>query len=133
MTDLSWTVAKRPSTYRDFVARVCADGEIEVNIAYTDEIKIKGALDGFAEAYQTVGPQDLKGLLASANAEAEDAMRSDAAPHGPDGYWYWRVRAAQIGWVANVVSAWMQANGREGVIQPTVQGANKMHAIVGLS
>ncbi|USN13962.1 hypothetical protein KABACHOK_01260 [Brevundimonas phage vB_BpoS-Kabachok] len=113
-------------SYREFVGRICADGEAEVGLAYTDPYKRAGALRGFSEARETVDADDLKGLLASARQDTEDAKRR--AQDGGDEerlvaqYWFARLRDQQLEWVANVVSA-SRYNMRLPVIVPPTQRA----------
>lgn len=121
--------------YRTFVARICDDGETEVRQAYTDPNKIAGALNGFAEARQTVDDADLKGLLASARQDTLDTKRaSQDASDDPllvERYWFMRMRELQLEWVANVISASRYNQGLPVIVPPTERGWAKAAAILG--
>lgn len=121
--------------YRDFVLRICSDGEAEVKRAYTDPNKIAGALDGFAEARQTVDADDLKGMLKSAHKDTADALEASRASRRDqallDRYWFMRMRELQIEWVANVVSASAYNRGLPTIVTPTLRGWEKAAEILG--
>ena len=122
-------------TYRDLVAKVCTDGEAEVQQAYTDANKRNGALNGFAEARQTLNAYDLQGLLASARQDTQDAKR--AAQDGGDApalvarYWFVRQSELQLEWVANVVSASRYNMGLTVIVPPTQRAWAKAAEILG--
>ena len=122
-------------TYREFVARICADGEAEVTAAYTDPNTRDGALSGFREAGETIDADDLKGLLASARQDTLDAMRQ--AQDGGDEprlvarYWFNRLREQQLEWVANVVSASRYNMDLPVIVPPTLRGWDKAAEILG--
>ena len=121
--------------YREFVARICTDGEAEVRRAYTDLNKVYGALRGFSEARETYDAEDLKGLLASARQDTQNAMR--LAQNGGDEpllverYWFQRMRERQLEWVANVVSASRYNQGLPVILQPTQRAWAKAAEILG--
>lgn len=124
--------------YRAFLNRICDDGIAEVKRAYTDQNKISGAVEGFEQARQTLDPEDLKGLLATARQDTIDARRRADEDRGrpvlqtaADAYWWWRMREQQIEWVANVVSASLYNTGEPVIIQPTMRGWNKAADILG--
>lgn len=122
-------------SYRDFVARICADGEAEVTAAYTDPNKRDGALRGFSEARETVDGDDLKGLLASARQDTLDALRQAQdggdEPRLVERYWFNRMREHQLDWVANVVSASRYNMGLPVIVQPTLRAWEKAAEILG--
>jgi hypothetical protein len=109
---------------------ICDDGETEVREAYVepkDAVKLNGSLAGFAEARQTISPDDLSALLATAARDCVDAhLRDDK------NYWFWRYRHLQVEWVANVVSAALYNEKKPTIIIPTVRGLMKAADILGV-
>jgi hypothetical protein len=70
-----------------------------------DTLKREGAIAGFDEC-RNKEPAEIAVLLVEANERANQAIREDDPR-----YWYWRCRALEIGWVANVLSNILVAHG----------------------
>jgi hypothetical protein len=82
-----------------------------------DKQKREGAVRGFTEC-RGKSPSELSTLLADANTTTMEKRRDGAAD-----YWYWRCRAAEIEWVANVISAVLVNKGMPPIVPPTMRGA----------
>jgi hypothetical protein len=78
--------------------------------------KRTGAIRGFNECRNKT-PDQLADLLFEANTRAVQAQRDQAS-----NYWYWRCRASEIEWVANVVSSLLMNQGRPIIVPPTARG-----------
>ena len=119
--------------YNGMINAICDDGIAAAKADYRRReppnwrIKLEGSVEGFEEARMTVSPDDLKALLTSANKDTEDARNREDAR-----YWYWRCRALEIEWVANVVSAALYSMGLPTVIIPTYRGLMKAVDILGI-
>lgn len=92
-----------------------------------DRLKRAGAIAGFT-ACRGQAPDQLHTLLAEAERAAAQALAQRRAD-----YWYWRCLAAEIGWVANVVSAILITHGQPGVVVPTARGMLQAASILGVS
>ena len=90
-----------------------------------DTLKREGAIAGFEEC-RNREPAKIAVLLLEANERADRAIREDDPQ-----YWYWRSRAAEIGWVVNVLSNIMAAQGWKPIGTMTVRGAMKAAEIIG--
>jgi hypothetical protein len=66
--------------------------------------------------------------LAEANERARQAML-ERDPR----YWYWRCRALEIEWVANVLSNILDAQGLPPIAMMTVRGRLKAAEVIGVS
>ncbi len=71
--------------------------------------------------------REIAALLLDANERAHQAMREDDPR-----YWYWRCRALEIGWVANVLSNILVANGMLPIGDMTAHGRLKAAEIIGV-
>lgn len=113
--------------YGSFIRRVIDDGIEAVKVDYAHKpLQRDGALRGFEECRGLLAP-DLKSLLVEANERCIQAHREQAAD-----YWYWRCRAAEIEWVANVVSAAFMNSGLPIIVTPTCRGMMKAAEILGV-
>jgi hypothetical protein len=90
-----------------------------------DTLKREGAIAGFEEC-RNREPAQIAALLVEANERANQAIREDDPR-----YWFWRCRAAEIGWVVNVLSNIMAAQGWNPIGTMTVRGAMKAAEIIG--
>ena len=90
-----------------------------------DTLKREGAIAGFEEC-RNREPAKIAVLLVEANERATQAIREDDPR-----YWFWRGRAAEIGWVVNVLSNIMAAQGWKPIGTMTVRGAMKAAEIIG--
>ena len=89
-----------------------------------DTLKREGAISGFEEC-RNREPAQIAALLAEANERANQAIREDNPR-----YWFWRCRALEIGWVANVLSNILVANGTLPVGTMTARGRLKAAEIL---
>lgn len=124
-----------PMDYRTFLLRICADAEADVRRAFTCPHKLKGALRGLDEARETVNPDDLKGLLASARKDTADGLAQAQFMGDPADmvarYWILRLRDHQLEWVATVVSAMLYNEGEKPIVPPTLRAWDKAASILG--
>lgn len=91
-----------------------------------DTLKREGAIQGFEEC-RGKEPAAIAALLAEANERTFHAYR-EQDPR----YWFWRCRAAEIEWVANVLSCIMHAQGWKPIAIMTTRGALKAAEIIGV-
>lgn len=91
-----------------------------------DKLKLDGSVAGF-EACRGKPPATIQGLIVEFNDDATCKLMERA----PD-YWYWRCRAAEVEWVANVLSNIMAAQGWEPIAMMTAGGAMKAAKIIGV-
>lgn len=113
----------------DALNQIIDDGLEEVRLVYSrpdQRLKREGATRGFEDC-RGLSPKQIGDLLAAANARTRHAFDEQA----PD-YWFWRFRAAQITWVANVISAILMNQGAEVIIPPTARGGMKAAEIIGI-
>jgi hypothetical protein len=89
--------------------------------------KREGSVKGFEDC-RGKAPDEIARLLIEANERAWQAMREQASD-----YWYWRCRAAEIEWVANVLSNIMHAQGWPPISMMTARGAMKAAEIIGVA
>jgi hypothetical protein len=116
--------------YLSAVNAIVDDGIEECRLVYTrpdQSLKRDGAIRGFEEC-RGLSPHEIAALLGRAKADREDARRREA----PD-YWYWRMREAQVEWVANVVSALLYNQGLPVIVPPTARGMLKAADVVGVA
>jgi hypothetical protein len=78
--------------------------------------KLHGSISGF-NACQGKAPAEIAALLGEANRTTIEKHREQALD-----YWYWRCRAAEIEWVANVISAVLVNQGQTPIVPPTARG-----------
>lgn len=90
-------------------------------------LKREGAIAGFEEC-RNKQPAEIAALLVEANERAHQAMREDDPR-----YWYWRCRALEIGWVVNVLSNVMVAQGMLPIGDMTTRGRLKAAEIIGVA
>ena len=92
--------------------------------------KLDGSIRGFEDCRNKT-PVEIVELFYEAQRRAQLAYFSDS----PEGYWFWRCRASEIEWVANVLSAVLVNEGLPPVISifPTARGMMKAAEIVGVS
>jgi hypothetical protein len=90
-------------------------------------LKREGAIDGF-EACRNKSPAEIAALLAEANERAHQAMREDDPR-----FWFWRCRALEIAWVANVLASILDAQGLPPIGTMTVRGRLKAAEIIGVA
>lgn len=116
-------------TLGEALERVISDGIEAARADYSrpgDELRRDGAVLGFEECRGKT-PSELKRLLEIAEERANQAFRHEA-----DDYWFWRCRAAEVGWVVNVVSCLMHEHGLAPVGIMTARGMLKAAEIVGV-
>lgn len=117
--------------YASFLARVCNDGREAAAESYShpDQAdKLEGSQQGFLEASLTQSPDELLSLLTRANHDCQEAfMRQD------ERYWFYRCRALEIEWTANVVSAALMNSGLPIIVNPTARGVFKAAEILGVA
>jgi hypothetical protein len=89
--------------------------------------KREGSVKGFEDC-RGKAPDEIARMLVEANERALQAMREQASD-----YWYWRCRAAEIEWVANVLSCIMAAQGWAPIAMMTARGHLKAAEIIGVS
>jgi hypothetical protein len=92
-----------------------------------DTLKREGAIAGFEEC-RNKEPAEIAALCAEANARARQAICE-----GDRRYWFWRCRALEIGWVANVLSNILVANGMLPIGDMTARGRLKAAEILGVA
>lgn len=92
-----------------------------------DERKRDGAILGFTEC-RGLSLAGISALHREADQKSNEARRDQAAD-----YWYWRCRALEIEWVANVLSAILMNEGRPVIVQPTGRGFLMAARIVGVA
>lgn len=113
--------------YGDFIARVISDGLEAARADYADKpLHREGSVRGFEECLGLL-PGDIGELLIEANDRCTQAHRDSA-----DDYWYWRCRAAEIEWVANVVSAANMNSDLPVIVTPTMRGVMKAAELLGV-
>lgn len=78
--------------------------------------KLHGSISGF-NACRDKTPTEIAALLGEANITVIEKRRERSSD-----YWYWRCRAAEIEWVANVISAVLVNQGQRPIISPTARG-----------
>ncbi len=114
----------------DFVYHVIEDGTSAARLSYAgprNASKLAGVLQGFEEC-RNLDADGIGALLAQASKDARDAMRRrDPA------YWHCRCREAEIGWVANVVSAARLSQGLPTIVPPTARGMLKADEVLGVT
>ena len=131
--------------YIQFLNRVIEDGKAGARESYSTRsnhgeghhkaAKLRGALAGF-EACRGKDPMQIRDLYFAAN-EACEATRAGIEVNGTpaqlDAYWEARCKTLEIEWVANVVSAAMQNEGKDPILAhlPTARGALRASAILG--
>jgi hypothetical protein len=89
-------------------------------------LKREGAIAGFDEC-RNKEPAEIAALLAEANARARQAICE-----GDPRYWFWRCRALEIEWVANVPSNILDAQGLPPIRMMTARGRLKAAEIIGV-
>jgi hypothetical protein len=89
--------------------------------------KLKGSIAGF-EACRSKPPGEIAALLIKVHSEAMALWGGN----DHDAYWEARCKEAEIEWVANVVSAALQANGQPEIVAPTCRGVMKAAEILGV-
>lgn len=112
-----------------FVNRVVADGIAAARESYArpNQLdKLNGAIDGF-NACRGLDAAGLSDLLLQANVEADQARSRKVHD-----FWYWRCRAAEVEWVANVLSAARLDTGLPVLVPPTARGMLKATEILGV-
>src|SRR6266850_5912543 len=117
-------------TYKEFLVEIIEQGIEAVNIDYiNDELKRKGAIAGF-EACRNKAPEDLLHILHTAQADTQNAFRSN----DPE-YWLHRCFEAEVEWVCNVVSAILVNQRKEPLVSyfPTALGCLQAARILGYS
>jgi hypothetical protein len=92
-----------------------------------DTLKREGAIAGFEEC-RNREPAQIAALLVAANERANQAIREDDPR-----YWFWRCRALEIGWVANVLSNILVANGTLPIATMTARARLKAAEILGVA
>lgn len=116
-------------TEAEFLYFVIEDGMAEARLDYAgpeQRGKLEGALRGFEEC-RGLDAAGILQLLEQARRDEAQARRDEA----PD-FWTWRCRAAEIGWVANVLSAARMNQGLPVLVTPTATGAFKAADILGV-
>jgi hypothetical protein len=116
-------------TLNDALNHIIDDGIEAARLDYAkprNTLKREGAIAGFTEC-RGKQPSEIKALLAEANERAFRAPGDDA-----EHFWYWRCRALEIEWVANVLSNIMVAHGWPAIAMTTARGAMKAAEIVGV-
>jgi hypothetical protein len=91
-----------------------------------DTLKREGAIAGFEEC-RNKEPAEIAALLAEAHARVRQAICE-----GDPRYWYWRCRALEIEWVANVLSNILDAQGLPPIGMMTARGRLKAAEIIGV-
>lgn len=113
--------------YGSFLGRAIDDGIEAAKRDYAHKPRhLAGALRGFEECRGLL-PDDIGELLAEANERAAQAGYARAGD-----YRYWNCRAAEVWWVANVISAAHQSMGKPTIITPTARGMLKAMEILGV-
>ena len=92
-----------------------------------DKLKLDGSIRGFEDC-RGKQPEQITVLIVSANEIVTDKRRERAAD-----YWYWRCRALEIEWVANVLSNILMANRHPPISMMTARGAMKAASIIGVA
>lgn len=114
----------------DALNAVIDDGIEAARLDYArpdQKLKLDGSIRGFEDCRGKTA-EEIGKLLAQANQDADDARRREAQD-----YWHWRCRAAEIEWVANVLSAILMNEGRPTIVTPTARGMLKAADIIGVS
>src|SRR5260370_9713274 len=91
-----------------------------------DTLKREGAIAGFEEC-RGKEPAAIAALLDEANERTWQAYREQDLR-----YWFWRCRAAEIEWVANVLSNILDAQGLPPIGMMTARGRLKAAEIIGV-
>jgi hypothetical protein len=115
--------------YEEALNKIINDGIEAAKQSYAkpgDELKLNGAIAGF-EACRGLSPTSIGELMKKAFKTAEVC----AVVQDPE-YWYWRCRALEIQWVANVISAILDAQRLPVIVHPTVRGVKKAAEIIGV-
>jgi hypothetical protein len=95
-----------------------------------DRLKLEGSLKGFEDCRDKT-PTEIAALLEEAGERASQSLR-DRDP--PEQYFYWRCRALEIEWVANVLSNIMVAQGWPPITNMmTGRGLIKAAEIIGVN
>jgi hypothetical protein len=96
----------------------------------TDRLKREGSITGLEEC-RGKRPSEIAALLVEAETRSSQAIRDrDPIEH----YWYWRCRAFEIEWVANVLSCVMHTQGWRPITpHMTARGIMKAAKIMGVS
>ena len=117
-------------TYADFLHHLIEDGMAAARLSYAhprNAAKLAGSLQGFSEC-RNLDADSIRSLLARAAADRLAAReRADPA------HWHWRSREAEIGWVANVLSAARMSQGLDPITPPTARGLLKAAEILGVA
>jgi hypothetical protein len=92
-----------------------------------DTLKREGAIAGFEECRNKT-PAQIAALLVEANERARQAMQEEDPR-----YWFWRCRALEIEWVANVLSNILVAHGTLPIATMTARGRLKAAEILGVA
>ena len=115
----------------DALNQIIDDGIEASRLDYSkprDKQKLDGSIRGF-ENCRGKEPNEIAALLLEANATAQARHGQD----GPDDYWYWRCRALEIEWTANVLSAILDANRQPPIVPITARGVMKAAEIIGVA
>ena len=88
--------------------------------------KLDGSIAGF-EACRGKSPDQIVLLMQEADATTRQKMMEQA----PD-YWYWRCYQLEVEWVANVLSAILDAQGLPIISNVTARGMMKAAEIIGV-
>ena len=116
----------------DALNQIIDDGIEAARLSYSkprDKQKLEGSIRGFEDC-RDKAPDEIATLLLEANATAQGLR---AGMGVPDDYWYWRCRALEIEWTANVLSAILDANGLDPIVPFTGQGVMKAAEIIGVA
>ena len=118
-------------SYDAFLTRIIDDGIAAAEKDYAlDQNKREGSVAGF-EVCRGKTPEQLAAILRNASARTTEA----AVTARENGGWmenYWRIRCfeIEIEWVANVVSAMLQNEGKPVIVPPTCRGVMKVAEIL---
>jgi len=120
-------------TYEEFLNEVIERGIHGVLFDFgkpEDKPKLEGSLEGF-RACRGKKANEIADLLALAREASSRAfMEVSEKKISSEEYWKLQYIAAQVEWVANVLSAVLPNYGIEPIVEPTVRGAMAADAII---
>lgn len=118
------------TTYELFLTRIIDEGIEDAKASYkTDDLKQRGAIAGF-EACREKQPAALLDLLRKSARRTRDALMPYGSVDPADDYWYHRCFEAEVDWVCNCVSAFLQMIHHPTIVEPTYRGLRKALSIV---
>ena len=114
----------------DALNQIIDDGIEAARADYTkprDKLKLDGSVRGFEDC-RGKNPKEILDLIRRAEATCTVKHREQA-----NDYWYWRCRALEVAWVANVLSHILVANGHLPIAMMTARGGLKAADIIGVA